>query len=498
MMDLLKSKTLLIVLLMSLYGFRSRAQNGMYFDNKHTFLIPMLENNVLIGHAYVYLLDKVSKDSNSFIMDVFDEYLRDVGQKKFTLDSKFTFSAAVYNGTNIVTKFEKKDEAVRYIVFDKNAVVSFDTTVKIKLRNVSDLSEITFQQTPLFSINNQGILDYLTTETGGMKSTTIQCLTNENKVWQYTQASSYPQNDQLLAADHKYIVNAVYTYKHRKHFNDVNTSIQLLSAQGIKIAETNLFKDDSVSIYPISAEIQKNGIEIISQFTIRAHEFSKVKFGTCIHFLDLNGKIISEHYNEFTKSLVKDSVVKKYKLLVHSYLYMHKAVKLKNGDWLVAAEQLLRTKLRIRPFRNPYVIYNKKNICLLELDDRGDLVKIHVEPNKDDGVRLPKKYYRRPQNGAVVANAKERMDINYFVRDEKNTEENISFVFTDYNYHSKKFSLGNLLYKNGEIKVDRFVVPSFSAYTRIGILPARYGHVLLIKYDPLKGIFDFDTIKFNN
>ncbi|GBL35036.1 hypothetical protein EMGBS15_06310 [Filimonas sp.] len=98
----------------------------------------------------------------------------------------------------------------------------------------------------------------------------------------------------------------------------------------------------------------------------------------------------------------------------------------------------------------------------------------------------------------MLANAKERMDINYFVRDENAKAENISFVFTDYNYHSKKFSLGNLLYKNGEIKVDRFIVPTFTSFTQIGILPARYGHVMLIKYDPMLGIFDFDTIKFNN
>ncbi len=470
----------------------------MYSDAKHAFLIPLLENNVLKGHAYVYLLDKVSKDSNSFVIDVFDEYLRDVGQKKFTLDSKFTFSAAVFNGVNIVTKFEKKEEAVRYIVFDQQANISFDTTISVHLRKVKDLSEENFQPAPILAVTNQCVLDYLLTESGGMKSTTLICLNNENAIWKTVQASASPLNVQLLTADNRFIVNTMYTYTNRTHFNDVNTSIQILSSQGVKIAETVLYKDDSVSIYPVSADIQKDGIEVISQFTIRAHEFSKVKYGTCIHRLDLNGKVISSHYNEFTKSLVKDSVVKKFKLLVHSYLYMHKAVKLKNGNWLVAAEQLLRTRLRIRPFKNPYVIFNKKNICLLELDDVGDLVNIHVEPNKDDGVRLPKKYYRRPQNGAMLANAKERMDINYFVRDENNNEENISFVFTDYNYHSKKFSLGNLLYKHGEFKVDRFVVPTFTSFTRIGILPARYGHVLLIKYDPLLGIFDFDTIKFNN
>ncbi len=89
MMDSKKSKLLCLFLFLFGNTYLSSAQNGMYLDAKHTFLIPMLENNVLKGHAYVYLLDKVSKDSNSFIIDVFDEYLRDVGQKKFMLDSKF-------------------------------------------------------------------------------------------------------------------------------------------------------------------------------------------------------------------------------------------------------------------------------------------------------------------------------------------------------------------------------------------------------------------------
>lgn len=475
------------------------AQNGMYYDNHHAFLIPMLENNIVKGHAYVNLLDKVSKDTNSFILQVFDEYLRDVGEKKFNLDSKYEFKAAIYNGMNIVAKFQKKQEGLRYLVFDQKANIIFDTSMSLKLqKDAEKITEENFKQTPIFSINNQGILDYLNTESGGKKSTTIQCLTNDAKVWQYNYQTSNASNVQLLSADHKFIVNSVYNFQSRKFYNNVNTSILILSAQGAKIAETNLYKNDSISIYPISAEIQKNGIEVISQFTKRAHEYSKIKYGTCIHYLDLNGKIIGEHFNEFTKSLVKDSVVKRYKLLDFSYLYMHKAIKLKNGNWLVAAEQLLRTKLKIKLAKNPYVVFNKKNICLLELDDHADVVKIHVEPNKDDGVRLPRKYYRRPQGGAMVANARDRMDINYFVKDEDETNEKISFVFTDYNYHSRKLSLGNLLYKNGDIKVDRFVVPTFTSLTKIGIWPARFGHAILIKYDPYLGIFDFDNIKFNN
>jgi len=498
-MNYLKNKLFLFAGLLVLFVVRTDAQNGMHFDNEHAFLIPMLEDNVMRGHAYVYLLDKISKDSNSFVIQVFDEYLHDLGEKKFIIDSKFSFHAAVFNGVNIVTKFVKAHEAVRYIVFDQKATIALDTTLEIKLQKVDKTpSDRSFRATPIFAVNNQGILDYLSTVSEGKNSTTVIYLGNDNKIWQNTYSALHPSNVQLLMADKRFVVNTVYNYEPTKNFNDVQTSVQILSAQGTKLAEVSMFKNDSISIYPISADIQKNGIEVISQFTTRAHEFSRIKYGTCIHVIDFSGTIVSQRFNEFTSTLAKDSVVKKYKLMTFSYLYMHKAIKLKNGNWLVAAEQLLRTKLRIRFGINHSVIFNKKSICLIEVDEHADVVKIHVEPNKEDGVKVPKKYYRRPQGGAMVANAKQGLDINYFVKDDKKDEENISFVFTDYNYHTKKLSLGNLLYKNGVIKTDRVVIPKFKTYTRVGIFPARYGHVILIKYDPRLGSFDFDNIKFNN
>ena len=138
-MNFLKNKLFLFAGLFALISARVEAQNGMHFDNEHSFLIPMLENNVMKGHAYVYLLDKVSKDSTSYFLQVFDEYLHDMGEKKFTIGSKFTFSAAVYNGVNIITKFEKEHEVLRYIVFDQKANISLDTTLEIKLQKLTRL-----------------------------------------------------------------------------------------------------------------------------------------------------------------------------------------------------------------------------------------------------------------------------------------------------------------------------------------------------------------------
>ncbi|QLH46567.1 MAG: hypothetical protein HWD58_13600 [Bacteroidota bacterium] len=59
------------VLFVCLLGcFSVKAQNGLYFDASNNFLIPVLEDEELKGHALVYFLDKVSKDSNSYALGI--------------------------------------------------------------------------------------------------------------------------------------------------------------------------------------------------------------------------------------------------------------------------------------------------------------------------------------------------------------------------------------------------------------------------------------------
>ncbi|HNB82005.1 MAG TPA: hypothetical protein PLP14_07900, partial [Chitinophagaceae bacterium] len=378
-----------------LFGFlipsAAFAQNGMYFDSDHTFLVPMMADDVLKGHAYIYKLDNVSKDSDSYMMQVFDEHLHDVGEKKIMMPSKATYHAALFNGTDLVVRFNIGKSGVRYLIFNQRAEQIFDTTLNIELRKASKWKETDFQQTPLISVAGQSVLDYVLSSHGG---TTLVSVGNDHKVWTHEFRSSQPLQVNFLAANEKYILQSVYHFRKGKYGNDVGTSISFLSSQGVSIAETPVYRNDSVSFYPVAADLGTNGIEVISEFTRRAHEFSKVKYGVSLLHFDLNGKFLDEKANDFTVNLVNDSVFKKYKLLVHSYLYMHKATRLKNGNWLLAAEQFQKTRMKSGLGRNKNIIYNKKNICLMEINDEADIVQIHVEPNKPDGARVPRAYYR--------------------------------------------------------------------------------------------------------
>lgn len=472
------------------------AQHGMRQEAKYAFLIPMTVNNDLIGHAYVYGLDKVSKDSNSFALEIFDEYLHDVGEKKIMATSTSVFEKAAFNGQEIVVKFiDAKNKNLRYVFLNQKAEITFDTLVSINEKLTPYVNHKNYIPNSIPSLPNIGVFDYFQKTKNGKAKGCVNFISNDHKFWEYEQDEE--SNINYLTGNKTLTVNTLFRYRKNKLGNDARTYILGLSTTGgMPIFETDINAEDDVCIFPIAAHVNDKEIEVISQFTRKPTRFGRIKYGLVIHHLDLNGRLIKTDFNEFTQTMVLDSVVKKHKLLQYSYLFFHKAVKLKNGNWLTACEQLRRTYPDMVLDRKLKTIYNKKTMCLFEIKPNADVVNIHVEPNKEDGVQLNFGFNNFPHHGALSILQRDRMDISYFIQDYSSPNDKISFVFTDVNSRARKISLGNVLYNNGEFKTDRFNIPLFSSATRINILPARFGHVFLFKFDPYAG-FDFDNIKFN-
>lgn len=476
---------------------QTTAQTGMWQDRNRTFLIPMLSGNDLIGHAQVDLLDKVSKDSNSYAVQVFDEYLHDVGEKKLMLGSQFIFLKAAFNGKDIVTKFyNEKKKQVRYISLSQKADIVFDTTITLD-GWISDYEDHrNFISTSMHAIPKTGIIDYYQINSKGKNYGACTFIGNNNHVWQHQTDMEAISN--FLYADQTTTLNTLFEYTSSKVGNDVNTHIQGISSQGgVSTFSLQLNTDQGISIYPIAATIKNNIIEVVSEFTKRTSRYGRIKWGVCLHHIDASGHLIDEVFNDLTETMREDSIFKKNKLLTFSYLFMHKAIPLKNGNWLVASEHIKRNFNAASHRGRRKDVYNKKSICLLEVNNKANIVNTFIEPNKEESVIIDYKYLHHPHNGSMSLLARDRLDISYFMQDEHRTDDCISFVYTDINGRARKISLGQIKYENGEVKVDKFNVPLLTAATRINILPSRFGHVLLFKYDPYYGVIDFDNIKFN-
>ncbi len=89
------------------------------------------------------------------------------------------------------------------------------------------------------------------------------------------------------------------------------------------------------------------------------------------------------------------------------------------------------------------------------------------------------------------------MDVHYFIENPLQAGDDISYVYLNINSTTKKKTLGNIIYRNGIITSDKYVIPK-SEYSYTSIFPTKYRHCLLIKVNPSTGFFDFDNVKFNN
>lgn len=475
------------------------AQTGLHPEGRKNFLIPMVIKEELVGHAYVYFLDRKSKDSNTYVIQVFDEYLHEVGEKKFNVSSGVGFDKATFNGKEVVLKFNHtKNKTVQYLFFDQKGELVTDTLLQNAGRIATYKDHKNYIAESFHSIDEVGTLDYFQTQIGNKDCGSLQYLGKDKSFWQYVDQGE--SSIQYLFADKNYIVNTVYHYRKDKYGNDTRTSIMGMSTPGGKVMfETSLNDNDSVCIYPIAAHLSGLNLEIISEFTSHSSKYGRLKFGICTHTLDLNGHITKTNYNLMTASMLADSVVKKNKLLTFSYLFMHKAIRLKNGNWLVAAEQFKRVYSVIRLFKNNFNLYGKKSLVLMEVQPDAIVNHVHVVPNKLEGILVKPKYIRQPHNGGISILERGRTDISYFIRDNQAKGDKISFVFTDLSGgESRRLALGSILFEDGQYKQDKFNVPLKTIGSRVAIIPARFGHVILYRYIPELGITDFDNIKFNH
>ncbi len=499
--------SLLALLFLSTLG--TNAQNGLATYLNQSFLIPMYEEGgIMKGHAYVHLLDKVSKDTNSIIIEMYYSYLHDVGEKKFNISSKYKFESAIYNGKNFVTKFVNDGDNERYLIFNTNAEKIADIKIDSKYTsNDKQQLEAQYNQTPLVALSNNDILDYCTETEHKKEIMCTRCISNSAVRWK---TSSEKASDIVkivyLTSNKEYIVNALYT-KDKFITSNVHSYIQLLSiASGKEIALYDLYKSNEITNYPISATLLANNtIQVISQFTKQPHKFSTLKYGISSFTLNMASKIDKEVYNEWTETMQADSIFKKNKLLQNSFLMVHKAVKLKNGNWLLAYEHIYKfnyfnfMELMYPMYlkQQPY-FFKKKNIGVMEVDKDANIIYHYVVNNKENLGTTPESSKRKPYRVAQEYVAAQATDIKYAVQSDSKIDEMVSFVYTDVSRTSNKKTLGNILYKNGVVTVDNFTIPTQNDYSQILVLPARYGHTMLFKYDPFQGKLDFDFIKFNN
>ena len=489
-----------LLLLLNAMG-ASAQQNGMYADHRNNYLIPLQDQNAVVGHAYVMLADKISRDSNSYVIGVYDPFLINVGERKVNMPVAFTFDCASFDGKDLYTRFIDEGRAVRYLVFSQNAALLFDTTLALNCKKTPPNTVAYYQQAAIRPIAGNGIVDNVPLAGNRAPGAATVRLFTDHTLWINEKVTSGEAANQVLFADENAIVEVVYQYQNAKGITPalVQTRIVTLDATTGKTGtEIPLTAPPAAYIYPVNARVSDGTIQVISEYTHQPLKRGRVKYGICLHRLRLNGNAVPEVVtNELTTTLPDNPKLKGSRQLVtNSYLHLSHAAYLPNGNWVVAMQQFSKKPQKVRLIRNPSVSYEMRSLVFATLSKDAQLQDLHLESNGVNAVTLPARFFTHPQYSGLYLQTTNTADIAYYVAPGPQSDQ-VSFVFADADANNK-LTIGNVRYQNGAFTTDKFTHPNSGSFTLAGLLPARFGHTYMISYNTATGRFDFDNIRFIN
>ncbi len=247
----------------------------------------------------------------------------------------------------------------------------------------------------------QYVIDKVLCAGKGTAGSATICIRPDRSMWVAEDVAGAAASNRVLHVDKNTVVEAVYKYASAGTAPVISaTSIVTLDAgTGAKTGEAALTGEATQCIYPVNAVVRGGKISVLSQYTRQDKKYGRVKYGACIHTLDLAGSAVTgSAFNEFTTTLLKDSVLPGKQLMTRSYLHITHAAPLSNGHWMLAMQQFSWRPdkfggiIRKRP-----VSYDLKSSVFADLTPEGTVAAGYVEPNKTNQVVLAHSFWTNPQ-----------------------------------------------------------------------------------------------------
>jgi hypothetical protein len=477
-------------------------QNGMYADHRNNYLIPLQEQNAVVGHAYVMLADKISRDSNSYVIGVYDPFLINVGERKVNMPNAFVFDCASFDGKDLYTRFIDEGRAIRYLVFSQNAALLFDTTLALNCKKTPPNAVAYYQQAAIRPVAGNGIVDnVLLAGNRAPGAATVRLFANHT-LWINENVASKNAANQVLFANDNTVVEVVYQYQKANGVTPALAQTRIVAlngATGKAGTEFLLAAPPAEHIYPVNASVTGGMVEVISEYTHQPSKYGRIKYGICLHRLSLTGNAPPEVVtNELTTTLPTDPSLKKggRQLVTNSYLHLSHAAHLSDGNWVIALQQFSKKPQKVRLIRNPKVSYEMRSLAFATVSKDAKLHNLYLESNGVNEVELPARFFKYPQYSGTYLQTTNAADVAYYVSPGPESNQ-VSFVFADADANHKLI-IGNVRYQNGAFTTDKFTHPESGSFTLAGLLPARFGHTYMISYNIATGRFNFDNIRFMN
>jgi hypothetical protein len=352
----MKNKFRIAAALMFLTSTGMQAQTRLTVDKVYSTYSSrngtIMENNQIKGYYFLYLSDKIDKNTNEYTLQILDENVNKVKDIKFQDSKKLRLLEAAYNGSTLAFLFKNSDEktldmkiygldgTLKYSYsrgYDKRTDRLMDTYEAIRLSDEGANQNV-------FDLGKHGYASVLPLRDGKQRTYEVDFYSSEEKKqWTYIPEDDeerYSDAEFLGSTDNLIILEVLK--KDRKLSGKPSAHLVAIDFATKKKAFDIDNENDEYTFVPsnVTTEAGTGKIMVVGNYFDKNDNIMKdVSKGVAIYAIDSKGKVLSKTYNSWADDFAKYLPLnKKGKVDNIGYLFTQKVIQVPGGKMFLVGE----------------------------------------------------------------------------------------------------------------------------------------------------------------
>ena len=310
----------------------------------------IIENNQIKGYYFLYLSDKIDRNTNEYTLQILDQNLNKVKDIKFEDSKKVNLLEAAYNGNTLAFLFQNGDtKTLDMKIYDMEGKLKYtysrdyDKRTDDLMKQYATLHTDEGTNQNVFDLGENGYVTVLPLRDGKQRTYEVDFFSSQSKKqWAYV-----PQDDEERYAQAEFLGNTdsliilEVMKKNRALSGQVTASLIGLNF----FTKKKQFEIDAegtdYKFVPSSVKQLSGGKTLVlgSYFDAKANIAKDFSLGMAIYEIDSKGKVLSKTYNswagDFAKYLPANA---KGKIDDVGYVYVHRMIQAPDGKLFLVAE----------------------------------------------------------------------------------------------------------------------------------------------------------------
>lgn len=460
----------------------------------------IINDGVVQGYYFFYKMDRKSRKTNVYGLQILDQNLEKVALKKIEGPKHLVLQEGVYNGKTIMLKFyDRKGKKYDFKQYDAEANLVTSKSMDVKRRYAASSKKSTgsddeIDGVSLFSIPGKGFAHILMKKHKKV-GFQIDYMSDDGELyWDYTSPKESKEVffAEFLAANDDVLLLSVI--KKRKLTSrklmysvlalDINTGEKLyeksLDDKNRPVQIMNAFLDPVTKKATLFGLYYKKGGDPIKDKSV----------GLFSYTLSDDGKFENKELTSWAKGVSKFLPTNaKGNMKGKGYIYFHKMIRTQDGKILAVGEMFNKEAsglgIASKLIGDGNVSVAKivvKDLYVFEFDSEFKLQGVETFEKTKTNVQLPAgALLTGPQRLAYSINYQGGFGYEYTQRNQDNSIVTFGYVNREKKKGAKtKIIYGAVTYADGEFTTDK--VDLGRRANNIGVFPAKPGHVMIMEY----------------